>query len=67
MKKAETRNLQLEQQLQRAAASRGADQNAEDINVVEKLKGSGWSIQKAMGLQGRGKKYDNYKAIQVRD
>lgn len=66
LKKAETRNLQLQQQLEKAVAPRGADRNGGDVDMVEKPSGSDWSIQKAMGLQGRGKKYDNYKAIQVR-
>lgn len=56
--------MQLEQQLV-AAAPQDKGNNGEVVEVVEKPSGSGWSIQQAMGLNGRGRKYDDYKAIQV--
>lgn len=65
LKEAEIQNIRLKQQITKAAPRDGAD-NGEDIaDVIEKPSGSSWSIQQAMGLQGRGKKYDSYKAIQV--
>jgi hypothetical protein len=45
--------------------------NGEDDNVMiprpSGTAGNTWSIQVEMGLQGKGKKYDMYKAIQVSD
>lgn len=65
LKKAETQNLQLLQQLKTMMGPQGTDQNDGDVGMVEKPSGSNCSIQMVMGLQGHGKKYDNYKAIQV--
>ncbi|KAF7974195.1 hypothetical protein HWV62_13243 [Athelia sp. TMB] len=71
LKQSERRNKQLQQQLSSSAPqATGGEASANNgTEVIDKPSGHGWSIQRAMGLQGKGKKYDSYKSIQrsVRD
>ncbi|KAF7975568.1 hypothetical protein HWV62_9265 [Athelia sp. TMB] len=61
LEKAERRNRELQQQLNEAAPTR----DHEETDLMEKPKGSGWNIQIAMGLRGKGTNRDKYKAIQL--
>jgi hypothetical protein len=69
LKKAEADNAKLQELLDdaKAVGEVGAanDENNVMIPRPSGTAGSAWSIQVEMGLQGKGKKYDMYKAIQV--
>ena len=69
LKKAETDNAKLQELLDGAktAGEVGAANDEDNVMIPRPsgTAGSAWSIQMEMGLQGTGKKYDMYKAIQV--
>jgi hypothetical protein len=70
LKNAEADNAKLQELLDDAkAVGEVGAANDEDGNATisrpSGTAGSAWSIQVEMGLQGKGKKYDMYKAIQV--
>lgn len=70
LKKAEADNAKLQELLDDAkAVGEVGSANGEDTDAMilrpSGTAGSAWSIQVEMGLEGKDKKYDMYKAIQA--
>lgn len=69
LEKEKASNAQLQEQLDKAVELQREGNNEKDCALVPRPKGTAgtdFSIQIAMGLSGSTKKYDKYKAIQVR-
>ena len=59
-------NTELRKQIENMAANSGQDAGTKPIPRPQGTAGTNFSIQEAMGLAGSTKKYETYKAIQVR-
>ena len=65
MEKERKQNAELQRQI--GAKEPNSDQNTAPIPRPSGTAGTDFSIQEAMGLAGSVKKYETYKAIQVRN
>jgi hypothetical protein len=70
LKKAEANNAKLQELLDdaKAVGEMGSTNDEDEDAMIPRpsgTAGSAWSIQVEMGLEGKGKKYDMYKAIQA--